>query len=199
MANISYGLIVALMAIESSFIPFPSEIVIPPAAWKAAQGDLNVVLVVLSGLLGSIIGAVFNYFFALLLGRKVLYAFARTRLAHFMLIDEPGVMKAEAYFNKRGASTTFFGRLIPAIRQLISLPAGLSRMHFGKFVLYTSLGAGLWCMVLAGLGYFLYSQAELLARVETGLKIGGLALGVLFVAYLVYKGLKRNKPVAPPE
>jgi len=199
MDNIGYVSIIALMAIESSFIPFPSEIIIPPAAWKAAQGELNIVLVVLSGLLGSIIGAVFNYFFAMSLGRKLIYAFARTRLAHFMLIDEAAIMKAELYFNKHGASTTFFGRLIPAIRQLISLPAGLSRMNFGVFILFTSLGAGIWCTVLAALGYFLYSQKEVLEKIEDGLKIGGIILGVLFIAYLVYHGLRKEKKPAETE
>jgi membrane protein DedA with SNARE-associated domain len=195
MANINYLTITVLMAVESSLIPFPSEIVIPPAAWKAAQGELNVVLVVLCGVAGSIIGAIFNYVLALTLGRKVLHAFARTKFAHFLLIDEAGVVKAEQYFDKHGASATFFGRLIPAVRQLISLPAGLARMHFGSFLFFTTLGAGIWCAVLAALGYFLYSQADLLAQFEDWLKWGGIALAVLFVAYLLYNGL-RKRPAA---
>ena len=128
MANINYFTITLLMTIESSFIPFPSEVVIPPAAWKAAQGELNVYLVVLCGILGSLLGAIFNYYFALLLGRKLVYSLADTKIAHLMLINRSSVEKSERYFLKYGNSSTFIGRLVPAVRQLISLPAGLSKM-----------------------------------------------------------------------
>lgn len=192
MNNINYFTITVLMAIESSFIPFPSEVVIPPAAWKAAQGDLNIYLVVFFGTLGAIIGALFNYYFALFLGRKVIYAFANTRLAHMMLIDSAGVEKSEKFFVKYGRISTFIGRLIPAVRQLISIPAGLSKMKLPDFIVFTFLGSMIWNVILAVLGYFLYSQKETLHLYYQEISWAFLALGVLFVAYIVYKGLKKT-------
>ena len=193
MDHIGYGMVVLLMTIESSFIPFPSEVVIPPAAWKAAQGDLNLALVILSGVVGSILGALFNYYFALYLGRTILYKFADTRVAHFMLLDRSGVEKAEEYFRKHGRSSTFIGRLVPAIRQLISLPAGLAKMDLRPFLFYTTLGSGLWTTILAFLGYYLYSRKEVLERYYSEISYVFLGLGVLFVAYLLWKGLKKEK------
>jgi len=190
--NINYFTITVLMAIESSFIPFPSEVVIPPAAWKAAQGDLNIYLVVFFGTLGALIGALFNYYFALFLGRKVIYAFANTRLAHMMLIDKEGVEKSEKFFVKYGRISTFIGRLVPAIRQLISIPAGLSRMKLSDFIIFTFLGSIIWNVILAVLGYFLFSQKETLHLYYQEISWVFLALGVLFIAYLVYKGLKKT-------
>lgn len=193
MTHIGYGMVILLMTVESSFIPFPSEIVIPPAAWKAAEGDLNLALVILSGLLGSLLGALFNYYFALYLGRAVLYKFADSRFAHFMLLDRAGVEKAEEYFRKHGRSSTFVGRFIPAIRQLISLPAGLSRMDMKPFLLYTALGSGIWTAILAFLGYHLYSRKELLEEYYTEISYVTVGLGILFAAYLVWNGLKKGK------
>lgn len=192
MNNINYFTITVLMAIESSFIPFPSEIVIPPAAWKAAQGDLNIYLVVFFGTLGAIIGALFNYYFALFLGRKLIYAFANTRLAHMMLIDKSGVEKSEKFFVKYGRISTFIGRLVPAIRQLISIPAGLARMKLSDFILFTFLGSIIWNVILAVLGYFLYSQKETLDLYYQEISWVFLALGILFIAYLFYKGFKKT-------
>lgn len=143
MEHINYLTITLLMAIESSFIPFPSEVVIPPAAWKAAQGNLNIFGVFACGTAGALIGAIFNYYFALYLGRKVLYSLADTRLAHLLLINRESLVKAENYFNKYGRSSTFIGRLLPAIRQLISLPAGVARMDIKAFLLFTTLGRNL--------------------------------------------------------
>lgn len=192
MNNINYLTITVLMAIESSFIPFPSEVVIPPAAWKAAQGELNIYLVVFFGTLGALIGAIFNYYFALFLGRKVIYAFADTRLAHIMLIDKEGIEKSEKFFVKYGRISTFIGRLVPAIRQLISLPAGLARMKIIDFLIFTTLGSLLWNLILAVLGYFLYSQKDVLHHYYQEISWVFLGLGVLFVAYLAYKGLKKT-------
>ncbi len=193
MANMNYGTITLLMAIESSFIPFPSEIVIPPAAWKAAQGDLNIYLVVFFGTLGALIGALFNYFFALFVGRKLIYLMADTKLAHLMHIYPEGIEKAEVYFRERGKISTLIGRLVPAIRQLISIPAGLSKMKLTDFVLYTVIGAFLWNVILAALGYFLYSQKELLELYYSEISIVFLILGALVVVYFVYKAFTYKK------
>ncbi len=192
MDHITYGTVFLFMTIESSFIPFPSEIVVPPAAWKAAQGDMNVILVALSGTAGSLVGAVINYSLALYLGRKVVYRLADTRWAHMLLIDKKGVEKAERVFNTYGKSSTFFGRLIPAIRQLISLPAGLSRMPLPGFLLFTTLGSMVWNIVLAVLGYFLYSQKELLEKYYHELTYVCLGIGIIFIGYIIFKIRKKG-------
>lgn len=187
MANINYGTITFLMAIESSFIPFPSEIIVPPAAFKAAAGELNLLLVVVSATAGAILGALFNYVVALTLGRPIIYRLADTKLAHLMLIDREGVEKSEEFFRKFGRSSTFIGRLVPAIRQLISLPAGLVRMNMRDFLLFSFLGSTLWNAILATLGFFLYSQKELLDRYYREISLAFLALGFLFVLYVLLK------------
>jgi membrane protein DedA with SNARE-associated domain len=194
MTHINYGTIVLLMSIESSFIPFPSEIVIPPAAWKAAQGELDLFGVILAGIAGSTIGALVNYGLALSLGRALLYRFADSRPAHFLLIDRRAVEKAEAYFRKHGKVSTFIGRLIPAVRQLISLPAGLARMDLKDFLFYTLIGSGIWNIVLSLLGYYLYSQKELLEMYYTELSYAFWGLGFLFLCYMLWRGLKKKDP-----
>ncbi len=153
--NLNYLTITIFMAIESSFIPFPSEVVVPPAAWLALTpgSDLNIVLVVLFATLGADIGALINYYLSRTLGRAVVYGFADSRLGHLCLLNGEKVRVSEDFFRRHGVPSTFFGRLVPAVRQLISIPAGLSRMNVGKFLLYTTLGAGLWNTVLASLGY----------------------------------------------
>jgi membrane protein DedA with SNARE-associated domain len=193
MANINYFTITLLMAIESSFVPFPSEVIIPPAAWKAAQGDLNIYLVVAFSSLGALIGALFNYYFALFLGRAVIYRFAESKVGRLMLLSRSGVEKAEAYFVRHGRSSTLIGRLVPAVRQLISLPAGLARMRLKDFILFTVIGSTAWNIVLAILGYTLYSQKELLHKYYTELTYGLLILGIGFVAYLIYKFWKKKE------
>ena len=156
--HLNYWTITLLMAIESSFIPFPSEVVVPPAAYKAAGGsDMNVFLVVFFATLGANIGALFNYYLAYFVGRPIVYKFANSRFGHMCLIDEDKVKNAERYFEKHGALSTFIGRLIPAVRQLISIPAGLSKMKLSTFLLYTTLGAGIWNTILAAIGYYLQS------------------------------------------
>ena len=187
-----------LMAIESSFIPFPSEVVVPPAAYKAASGnsDLNVYLVVLFATIGANIGAITNYYLAYFVGRPIVYKFANSRFGHMCLIDEAKVKHAEAYFEKHGALSTFIGRLIPAVRQLISIPAGLAKMKLSTFLLYTTLGAGIWNTILAAIGYYLQSvipEEQLKATVsEYSHELGYvfIGLGILIVAYLIYKGRK---------
>lgn len=194
MAHINYGTIVFLMAIESSFIPFPSEIIIPPAAYKAAQGDMNIFFVVLAGSIGAMIGALFNYYFALLLGRKLIYSFADTRIARFLLVSRESIEKSEKYFIKHGKSSTLIGRFIPAIRQLISLPAGLAKMNLKDFLTYTFIGSTLWNIILALLGYFFYTQKDILEKYYHQLTIGMVVLGILFVFYLIYNGfIKKDK------
>ena len=196
--HLGYWVITLLMAIESSFIPFPSEVVVPPAAYKAATtGELNVFLVVLCATVGACIGALVNYFLARYLGRPLVYRFAESRVGHMCLIDSKKVENAERYFDEHGAVGTFFGRLVPAVRQLISIPAGLARMSLGRFMLYTTLGAGLWNSILAGMGWYIgrYYSGQLeekVAQYSAELKVAMLALGVAVVLYLVYKGLKKS-------
>lgn len=197
--NLNYWTITLLMAIESSFIPFPSEVVVPPAAYKAAAtGELNVWLVILSATLGALIGAFINYFLALWLGKPIVYKFANSRLGHMCLLDEQKIVKAEEFFVRHGVVATLIGRLVPAVRQLISIPAGLARMNIAKFALYTAIGAGLWNAVLAAMGYYLESvvpEDQLLATVtkyshEIG--YGILAVVVIALAIIIYKGVKKK-------
>lgn len=200
--HLNYWTVTLFMAIESSFIPFPSEAVVPPAAWKAAvSGDMNVTLVVVFATLGALIGAFINYYLAVWLGRPIVYKFANSRFGHMCLIDEAKVQNAEKYFDKHGAVSTFVGRLVPAVRQLISIPAGLARMGLGRFVLYTSLGAGVWNAILAALGYYMASipglqteEAVMNKVKEYSSEIGivFVLLAVFVVAYLAYKGLKKK-------
>ena len=197
MEHLNYWTITLLMAIESSFIPFPSEVVIPPAAYKAAAGgELNTFLIIISGTLGAAIGALINYSLAYFLGRPIIYKFANSRLGHICLIDEQKVQKAENYFDEHGALSTFVGRLIPAIRQLISIPAGLAKMKLSKFLLYTILGAGIWNSILAGIGYYLESVIPENQLLETVTKYSHqigycfIAIGMGIVLYLIYKGRK---------
>lgn len=200
--HLNYWTITLLMAIESSFIPFPSEVVVPPAAWLAADpaSGMNVYLVVVFATLGAMLGAVINYYLAMWLGRPIIYKFANSRFGHMCLIDEPAVKKAEAYFDERGALSTFIGRLIPAVRQLISIPAGLARMKISTFLLFTALGAGIWNAILAALGWYLSkvpgieTKEQLIERVsEYSSEIGYffIALGVFIVGFLIYKACKK--------
>lgn len=200
--HLNYWTVTLFMAIESSFIPFPSEAVVPPAAWKAAvTGEMSIVLVVLFATLGALIGAFINYYLAVWLGRPIVYKFANSRLGHMCLIDETKVQNAEKYFDKHGAVSTFIGRLVPAVRQLISIPAGLARMGLGRFVLYTSLGAGVWNAILAALGYYMasipgmQSEEAVMKKVkEYSSEIGivFIVLAVAIVTYLIYKGCKKK-------
>ncbi len=193
--NLNYGTITLLMAVESSFIPFPSELVVPPAAYKALQpgSNLNIVLIVIFASMGALIGAFINYFLAKFLGRPIVYKFADSRLGHFLLIDTQKVEKAENYFRDHGAISTFVGRLITVIRQLISIPAGLSNMKLLPFTLYTFLGATIWNCVLAVLGYLAHGQKDIIEKYNSELAIALLALGVLFIGYMVWNAVKPRK------
>lgn len=194
-ANLNYGTITLLMAVESSFIPFPSELVVPPAAYKALQpgSDLSIVLIVLFASMGALIGAFINYFLAKFLGRPIVYKFADSRLGHFLLIDTQKVEKAENYFRDHGAISTFVGRLITVIRQLISIPAGLSNMKLLPFTLYTFLGATIWNCVLAVLGYLAHGQKDIIEKYNSELAIALLAFGALFIGYMVWSAVKPRK------
>lgn len=195
MDNMNYGTVTLLMVIESSFIPFPSEVVVPPAAYKALEegSNMNIVLVVVFATLGAIIGALINYFLSLWLGRPIIYKFVETRFGKMCLLDKEKVEKAEKYFDKHGKSSTFIGRLVPGIRQLISIPAGLAKMNIATFVCFTALGAGIWNIILALLGYLGHGNKELIDQYSHELSYILLGLGVLFVAYLIYKGLSKKK------
>ena len=196
--HLNYWTITLLMAIESSFIPFPSEVVVPPAAYKAAGGssELNVYLVVLFATIGANIGALINYTLAYYVGRPIVYKFANSRFGHMCLIDEAKVKHAEVYFDNHGALSTFIGRLIPAVRQLISIPAGLAKMKLTTFLLYTTLGAGIWNITLAAIGYSLQSVVpedkllETVSKYSHELGYVFIALGIFIVGYLIYKGRK---------
>lgn len=199
--NLNYWWVFVFMAIESSFIPFPSEVVVPPAAFLSMMEDnpMNIVLVVIVATLGADLGALINYYLARWLGRPLVYRFADSRIGHMCLIDRAKVEYAEAFFREHGASSTFFGRLVPAVRQLISIPAGLAGMNLGRFLLFTTLGAGVWNSVLALLGYLIHTQtdlkttrevADLAARYSHEIGYVILACAIVVVAFLAYKGLK---------
>ncbi len=197
--NASYLFVFVFMVIESSFIPFPSEVVVPPAAYLAMQkGDMNIFLVVLAATAGALVGALVNYVLSLLIGRPIVYAFANSRFGHACLINQEKVEKAEKYFDNHGAASTFFGRLIPAVRQLISIPAGIAKMNIWVFMLFTSLGALIWNCILAGLGWWPsrhVSLDELYVSVEkynSYLTLGGIIILVLCVLYILYNAFKKN-------
>lgn len=197
--NAGYGLVFLFMVIESSFLPFPSEVVVPPAAYLAVtKEDMNIFLIVVVATLGAICGALINYALSVWLGRPLVYAFANSRLGHACLIDEAKVQKAEKYFDEHGAISTFIGRLIPAVRQLISIPAGLSRMSLGVFVVFTALGALVWNCILAGLGYWLGKNVPLDTLYENVEKynhyftIGGFILLVICLLYIIYNAMKKK-------
>ncbi len=201
--HLNYWTITLLMTIESSFIPFPSEIVVPPAAYRAATSpDMNVFLVVLFATIGADLGAIINYVLARTLGRLVVYKFADSRFGHACLLDREKVETAEKFFEKHGAVSTFVGRLIPAIRQLISIPAGLAKMHIGKFLVFTTLGAGVWNAVLAAAGYFLASvmpEEEMLATVtkyNDELKIVCVVVILAVIAFFVIKKFMKKRKTA---
>lgn len=194
--NMNYLSITALMTIESSFIPFPSEIVIPPAAYIASKPDskLNIFLVILFGTIGALLGAYINYGLALWLGRPIMYKFADSKIGRMMLLSSEKIQKAEIYFNNHGKTSTFVGRLIPGIRQLISIPAGLARMNLVSFTIYTAIGAGIWNSILALLGYLAHGQADLINKYSH--EIGYIVLiiiGLVCLFYLIKYLLKRNK------
>ena len=202
-AHMNYASITALMAVESSFIPFPSEVVIPPAAFVAGQPDsvlcttgnypVDVLLIILFGTLGAMIGAIINYGLSVWLGRIVIYKFADSRLGHLCLLSGEKIQRAEEYFREKGNVSTFVGRFIPGIRQLISIPAGLSRMHFGAFLWWTFLGAFIWNCILAILGYVAAGQMNLIKEYSHELSVAILILlGAVILYYLIRWIIKKR-------
>ena len=201
--NLNYWVVALFMAIESSFIPFPSEVVVPPAAWKAMDPNsgMSFILVIVFATIGADLGALINYYLAKWVGRPIIYRFADSRIGHMCLIDRQKVEVAEEYFRKHGAASTIYGRLVPAVRQLISIPAGLAGMHVGKFLLYSTIGAGVWNTVLAAIGWGIYEYADYKTThdvyqqaVQYSHEIGYviLALAVIVVAFIAYKGIKKK-------
>lgn len=205
--NANYWFVFIFMVIESSFIPFPSELVVPPAAYLALQQDasLNIYVVILVATAGALVGALVNYYLAMWLGRPLIYRFADSRLGHICLLDQSKVEKAEQYFDKHGEIATIIGRLIPAIRQLISIPAGLARMNMTKFVIFTSLGAMIWNIALTFLGYILTTipgietTEDLLLKVQEYnhyLTYIGLAIGGVCVLFIIWNIFKPGQPTS---
>ncbi len=202
--NANYLFVFIFMLVESSFIPFPSEVVVPPAAYLActntgAGSDMNIFMVVVMATLGALCGAFVNYFLALWIGRPVVYKFADSRFGHACMINREKIEKAEAYFDKHGAISTFIGRLIPAIRQLISIPAGIARMNIGQFAVFTTLGALVWNAILAVLGYWLslnVSPDQLVSKVEEYNKYltwAGYGIALVCLVFILWNAFKPKK------
>ncbi len=190
MSNLNYFTIALLMTIESSFIPFPSEVVVPFAAYKAAQGDLSFTGVLLASTAGALTGALVNYYLAKYLGRPIVYSFAGSRIGKMLLLSEEKIRYAEEYFVKNGKISTFIGRLVPAVRQLISIPAGLARMNLRDFIIYTFAGAAIWNIILAVIGFYAYGLKEkILPYIDDAL----IAMGILFVVFLVVKTVRAQR------
>ena len=197
--NLNYPTIFFLMMLESTVVPVPSELVVSPAAYHAAGGNLNMWLVILFATLGADLGATINYVVAYYVGRPVIYRFANSRLGHLCLLNQEKVEKSEKYFDNHGKLATITGRLIPGIRHLISIPAGLAKMHYGHFLLYTTVGAGVWNIILAALGWYLHTiiQEEQLHDkiLEYGDYIKYTIIAIVLVAalyFIVKKQIKKR-------
>lgn len=197
LGNLNYATVFFLMLLESTVIPVPSELVVAPAAYHAAGDSLNILGVVLFATLGADVGASINYFVALYVGRPVIYRFANSRWGRMCLLNQEKVERSERYFDRHGIAATLTGRLIPGIRHLISLPAGLARMNYWKFLLYTSIGAGTWHAILAAMGWYLHSvvpEDQLEATIEqynhyiVMTILGLVALAAVYLLYHRYKG-----------
>ncbi|MDQ1325130.1 MAG: DedA family protein [Campylobacterota bacterium] len=183
-----YWGIFLLMFVESTFFPFPSEVIMVPAGYLAHKNEMNLYLVVFSGILGSVAGALFNYYLALKLGRSFLLKYGK-----YMFIQPKTLEKLEKFFNQHGELSTFNGRLIPGIRQLISLPAGLARMNVAKFSFYTGLGAGIWVVVLVALGYLLGSNEALISEYLTSATLIALLCVVLITLFYIVRNKRRKE------
>lgn len=194
-ANLGYLGVGLLMVIESSFLPFPSELVVPPAAYLASMGEMNIFIIILIAVLGSVVGALVNYFLAASLGRFLVYKLAAHPIAKFLMISPEKIERAEKYFLNNSNSATFIGRLIPVIRQLVSIPAGLSRMPLLPFISLTALGSFIWVSILAALGYFLGSNQALLHSYyrEVSWVLIALLIVYLFFKFRLFKFFKKKK------
>ena len=192
--NTNYFSITALMACESSILPVPSEMVIPPAVYIAMEPDskLSIFWIIIFGTIGALIGASFNYVMSMWLGRLVVYKFADSKLGKLFLLSSQKIQKSEEYFNEHGKTSTFVGRFIPVIRHLISIPAGLAKMNYLNFIIYTALGAGLWNCCLALMGYLAHGQQDMINKYSHELSYVFVALGVVLIGWLVIK-TKRKK------
>ena len=193
--NTNYFSITALMAAESSILPVPSEMVIPPAVFVALEPDskLSIFLIILFGTLGALIGASFNYLMSMWLGRFVVYKFADSKLGKLFLLSSEKVKKSEKFFNDHGKTSTFVGRFIPVIRHLISIPAGLAKMNYLSFILFTALGAGLWNCCLALLGYLAHGQQDIINKYSHELSYVFIGLGAILILWLIWKTAKKSK------
>ena len=199
--NLNYPTIFLLMLLESTVVPVPSEFVVTPAAYHAAGGSLNVLLIILFATIGADVGASINYFAALYVGRPVIYRFANSRLGHLCLLNQQKIEKSEKYFDDHGVAATLTGRFVPVIRHLISIPAGLARMNYWKFLLYTTIGAGGWHSVLAALGWYLHAIVpedqlnDKISEYAEYIKIAIIGLLLIAVAYLIIKHIFKKKIV----
>ncbi len=178
--------IFCLMAIESSFIPFPSEIILIPAGYLASKGDMSIAMIMSSALSGSLVGAFINYYLALSMGRKILKKYGK-----YFFIKESALEKMDNYFEKHGHISTFIGRLIPGIRQLISIPAGIARMNLAVFATYTALGAGIWALILVMLGYFIGENQELIDIYLKQITIGVVVILIILGSWYAYYQRKK--------
>ncbi len=203
LSNLNYGTIFVLMLLESTIVPVPSELVVAPAAYHAAAGNLDIWMVILLATLGADAGATINYLAGWLLGRPVIWRFADSRLGKLCMLSHEKIEKSEAYFNNHGLVATITGRLIPGIRHLISIPAGLAKMTYWKFLLYTTIGACAWNCILAVLGWYLHTivpEDQLHDKImEYGeyIKIIIIALVLIAIFYFMVKWyLKKRKGMA---
>jgi membrane protein DedA with SNARE-associated domain len=186
--RLGYTGIVALMFLESSFFPFPSEVVVPPAGYLASRGEMNLWLVIVAGVAGSILGALFNYWISLTFGRPFFRKFGK-----YVFVSEKALDRADEFFAKHGHISTFIGRLLPGIRQLISLPAGLARMNIPLFLLFTTLGSGIWVVILAFVGYWVGNNQALVHQYLHQVTLFSIAAcAILAVGYVVYNRRKRD-------
>ena len=183
------------MAAESSILPVPSEMVIPPAVYIAMdpKSDLSIFWIIIFGTIGAMIGASFNYFMSMWLGRLVIYKFADSKVGKMLMLSSEKIKKSEKFFNDHGKTSTFIGRLIPVVRHLISIPAGLAKMNYPSFLFYTALGAGLWNIVLALLGYLAGENRDLINKYSHELSYLFLGIGVLLLGWLILKSIRRKK------
>jgi len=193
--NTNYFSITALMACESSILPVPSEIVIPPAVYVAMEPDstLSIFWIIIFGTIGALIGASFNYIMSMWLGRFVVYKFADSKVGKLFMLSSEKIQKAEAYFNDHGKTSTFVGRFIPVIRHFISIPAGLAKMNYLNFILFTALGAGLWNCALALLGYLAHGQQDLINKYSHELSYVFVGIGAILLGWLILKSVRKKK------
>ncbi|HOR54791.1 MAG TPA: DedA family protein, partial [Synergistales bacterium] len=188
--RMGYTGVVALMFLESSFVPFPSEVVVPPAGYLAAKGQMNLFLVILAGIAGSILGAIFNYWISLTFGRPFF-----ERYGKYFLVSDKALERADVYFARHGHISTFIGRLLPGIRQLISLPAGLTRMNIPLFLFYTTLGSGIWVVTLAWVGFWVGNNQALVHRYMHTASYVLAAFCVTLAAAYVFHCRRKNKKI----